>query len=249
MKISAIFGSSYGYSVLNTGKKNVCNDAATHPSFKMSVPKAVVTIALPLIAGVIGGITAYSNIKNSEGANSLNCDIPSALSLLKDNIGKVKRTVTAETNADKAPDVDKKELNEAEFLKGIFQMIEKTAAESSKSSVDFSSETKTAVDEQTKNVILLAAKKTDWGSHNSTAVKEIEHRINACPDIVKQLLNAKDSGRYPLFEASDIATILFNCSDTIENNPKRITQVLNDKDDVKFIENFRCRGAGLWRVL
>lgn len=69
------------------------------------------------------------------------------------------------------------------------------------------------------------------------------------PDMVKILSETKDKDGKPLFDALDIDDILFNCKDTIEQHPDRITAVLNNPEEIDSISFWRSKGAGLWRAV
>ena len=53
----------------------------------------------------------------------------------------------------------------------------------------------------------------------------------------------------PLFNALAIDGILFNCKDTIEHHPDRITAVLNNPEEINMISSWKNKGAGLWRAV
>ena len=69
------------------------------------------------------------------------------------------------------------------------------------------------------------------------------------PDMVKILSETKDKVGKPLFDALAIDDILFNCKDTIEHHPDRITAVLNNPEEINMISSWKNKGAGLWRAV
>ena len=73
--------------------------------------------------------------------------------------------------------------------------------------------------------------------------------IDKHPDMIKTLVDAKDNEGKPLFDAQAIDDVLFNCKDTIEKHPDRITAVLNNPEEIASITKYNSRGAGLWRAV
>lgn len=73
--------------------------------------------------------------------------------------------------------------------------------------------------------------------------------IDKHPDMVKILSETKDKEGKPLFDALAIDDILFNCKDTIEHHPDRITAVLNNPEEINIISSWKNKGAGLWRAV
>ena len=73
--------------------------------------------------------------------------------------------------------------------------------------------------------------------------------IDKHPDMIKMLSETKDKEGKPLFDALDIDDILFNCKDTIEQHPDKITAVLNNPEEINIISSYKSKGAGLWRAV
>ena len=67
--------------------------------------------------------------------------------------------------------------------------------------------------------------------------------------MIKMLSETKDKEGKPLFDASEINAVLFNCRDTIEQHPDRIAAVLNNPEEIDMISSWKNRGAGLWRAV
>ncbi len=67
------------------------------------------------------------------------------------------------------------------------------------------------------------------------------------PDMVKTLIDTKDNKGKPLFNASQVNDVLYNCKDTIENHPGRIMAVLNNPEEIALIASNENKGAALWR--
>lgn len=86
----------------------------------------------------------------------------------------------------------------------------------------------------------------DGVSYDKSVVLDM---IDKHPDMVKTLVNVKDKEGKPLFDALAIDDVLFNCKNTIENHPDRITAVLNNPEEIASISNWKSKGAGLWRAV
>lgn len=89
----------------------------------------------------------------------------------------------------------------------------------------------------------------DSGSFDKNEKNVILDMIDKHHDMVKILSEAKDKDEKPLFDALEIDHILFNCKDTIENHPDRITTILNNPKEIDIISSFKDKGYGLWRVV
>ena len=86
----------------------------------------------------------------------------------------------------------------------------------------------------------------DSVSYDKNVVLEM---MDKHPDMVKILSETKDKDGKPLFDALAIDDILFNCKDTIEQRPDRITAVLNNPEEIDSISSWKNKGAGLWRAV
>ena len=99
----------------------------------------------------------------------------------------------------------------------------------------------------TKQDLTEAMKGTEYDKPDLKSV--ILDMFDKHPDMVKTLVDAKDKEGKPLFDALDVNGILFNCKDTIEKHPDRITAVLSNPEEVEHICSWNSRGAGLWRAV
>ena len=79
--------------------------------------------------------------------------------------------------------------------------------------------------------------------------KVVLDMIDKHPDMIKMLSETKDKDGKPLFDALAVNDILFNCKNTIEQHPDRITAVLNNPEEIDIISSWKSKGAGLWRAV
>ena len=71
------------------------------------------------------------------------------------------------------------------------------------------------------------------------------------PEFVEKLVNFKVDGNQ-FFSKKDVNDIIYNClsgNDGLKATPERITDVLNNPNEIQFIQTARSRAAGLWIAL
>lgn len=72
--------------------------------------------------------------------------------------------------------------------------------------------------------------------------------IEAHPDVVETLAQAKDGNDKYLFQARDINWIMYQCRSDIEKNPEKVREVLNDAEKIKVITGHALRFEGFARA-
>lgn len=100
------------------------------------------------------------------------------------------------------------------------------------------------VDENVKQSILFATSRiSDFDGFDMAGF------IDKNPKSVVELSEAKDNDGCYIFNAEDMAVILFNCKDIIEQNPNRVTEVLSDSENIKELSEAKNKFVRMWRMM
>ncbi len=112
-------------------------------------------------------------------------------------------------------------------------------AKSAKSQLQASASINTKLNDR----ILNAASRARY---DETIVAEM---IQKYPHVVKKLSSYKAPDNTKLFSAKDISDILYNCRNTIQNNPEKIFAILNNPEEIKMIAKYKFRASGLEKAV
>ena len=106
-------------------------------------------------------------------------------------------------------------------------------------------QTKPSISLEIRNGLIEALKDVKYDK------QVVINTMDKYPEFVEKLVNFKVDGNQ-FFSKKDVNDIIYNClsgNDGLKATPERITDVLNNPNEIQFIQTARSRAAGLWIAL
>lgn len=106
-------------------------------------------------------------------------------------------------------------------------------------------QTKPSISPEIRNGLIEALKDVKYDK------QVVINTMDKYPEFVEKLVNFKVDGNQ-FFSKKDVNEIIYNClsgNDGPKATPERITDVLNNPNEISFIQTARSRAAGLWIAL
>ena len=106
-------------------------------------------------------------------------------------------------------------------------------------------QTKPSISPEIRNGLIEALKDVEYDK------QVVINTMDKYPEFVEKLVNFKVDGNQ-FFSKKDVNDIIYNClsgNDGLKATPERITDVLNNPNEIQFIQTARSRAAGLWIAL
>lgn len=106
-------------------------------------------------------------------------------------------------------------------------------------------QTKPSISPEIRNGLIEALKDVKYDK------QVVINTMDKYPEFVEKLVNFKVDGNQ-FFSKKDVNDIIYNClsgNDGLKATPERITDVLNNPNEIQFIQTARSRAAGLWIAL
>lgn len=79
--------------------------------------------------------------------------------------------------------------------------------------------------------------------------KVVDNIVNSKHDIVRLLMDAKDSEGLRLLNAEEVSDVLYKCKNVIDENPKLFKAVLKNPEEIAFISSLESKSDGIFKVV
>lgn len=79
--------------------------------------------------------------------------------------------------------------------------------------------------------------------------KVVDNIVNSKHDIVRLLMDAKDSEGLRLLNAEEVSDTLYKCKNVIDENPKLFKAVLKNPEEIAFISSLESKSDGIFKVV
>ena len=79
--------------------------------------------------------------------------------------------------------------------------------------------------------------------------KVVDNIVNSKHDIVRLLMDAKDSEGLRLFNAEEVSDVLYKCKNVIDENPKLFKAVLKNPEEISFISSLESKSDGIFKAV
>ena len=78
--------------------------------------------------------------------------------------------------------------------------------------------------------------------------KVVDNIVNSKHDIVRLLMDAKNSEGLRLLNAEEVSDVLYKCKNVIDENPKLFKAVLKNPEEIAFISSLESKSDGIFKV-
>ena len=79
--------------------------------------------------------------------------------------------------------------------------------------------------------------------------KVVDNIVNSKHDIVRLLMDAKNSEGLRLLNAEEVSDVLYKCKNVIDENPKLFKAVLKNPEEIAFISSLESKSDGIFKVV
>lgn len=79
--------------------------------------------------------------------------------------------------------------------------------------------------------------------------KVVDNIVNSKHDIVRLLMDAKDSEGLRLLNAEEVSDVLYKCKNVIDENPKLFKAVLKNPEEIAFISSLESKSDGIFKAV
>mgnify|MGYP007026726797 FL=1 len=79
--------------------------------------------------------------------------------------------------------------------------------------------------------------------------KVVDNIVNSKHDIVRLLMDAKDSEGLRLLNAEEVSDVLYKCKNVIDENPKLFKAVLKNPEEISFISSLESKSDGIFKAV
>ena len=79
--------------------------------------------------------------------------------------------------------------------------------------------------------------------------KVVDNIVNSKHDIVRLLMDAKNSEGLRLLNAEEVSDVLYKCKNVIDENPKLFKAVLKNPEEIAFISSLESKSDGIFKAV
>mgnify|MGYP004647433595 FL=1 len=79
--------------------------------------------------------------------------------------------------------------------------------------------------------------------------KVVDNMVNSKHDIVRLLMDAKDSEGLRLLNAEEVSDVLYKCKNVIDENPKLFKAILKNPEEIAFVSSLESKSDGIFKVV
>lgn len=79
--------------------------------------------------------------------------------------------------------------------------------------------------------------------------KVVDNIVNSKHDIVRLLMDVKDSDGLRLLDAAEVSDVLYKCKNVIDENPKLFKAVLKNPEEIAFILSLKSKSDGIFKAV